>query len=209
MPSVGERVDPMEFYARAAVLVVIVGWGVYFWTLPLEPLFHTHIEGSPGYSAIGESFLHWVNLVFHEAGHILLMPFGRTLMIAGGSIMQILMPWICMMVLLFKQRDPFGASVGMWWMGQSTLDVAPYIYDADRRVLTLLGKGNGRELVGSDGRTPHDWYNLLTHYGQLHQAEQLAELVWFAGVGIMAVAMVWGAACLRRQWPQVYNLGDR
>jgi len=209
MPRVDERVDPMEFYARAGVFVVLVGWGIYFWTLPIEPLFHNHLVGNPGYSAIGESFLHWVNLVFHEAGHMIFMPFGRTLSIAGGSIMQLLMPMICVVVLLVKQRDPFGASVATWWLGQSMLDLAPYIYDAKRRVLTLLGGGNGRELVGPDGGTPHDWYNLLTHYGQLQNAEALAGVVWFMGVAVMATAMAWGAARLYSQWPNVYELGQR
>jgi len=45
---------------------------------------------------------------------------------AGAAINAL----ICMAVLLFKTRDPFGASVALWWVGESFLDIAPYINDA-------------------------------------------------------------------------------
>jgi len=45
-------------------------------------------SGDPG-------FLHLPNLVFHEAGHIILSPFGRFLGVLGGSLMQVLIPCVC------------------------------------------------------------------------------------------------------------------
>ncbi len=54
-----------------------------------------------GYPEISESFMHRVNLVFHEAGHVIFMPFGRFLSILGGTLGQWLIPFIvlCSFVL--------------------------------------------------------------------------------------------------------------
>lgn len=75
--------DSMTFYGRAALLVVLVWWGWKFITTPLETNY------------TGESFLHLINLPFHEAGHLIFIPFGRFMTILGGSLGQVLMPIIC------------------------------------------------------------------------------------------------------------------
>ena len=54
------------------------------------------------------SFMHLVNLPFHEAGHIVFMPFGDFMMSLGGSLLQVLIPVICGWVFLFKQNDSSG-----------------------------------------------------------------------------------------------------
>jgi hypothetical protein len=41
------------------------------------------------------AFLHLVNLVFHEAGHVIFGVLGRFLGILGGSLNQVLTPAIC------------------------------------------------------------------------------------------------------------------
>ena len=50
----------------------------------------------------GNSFLHLVNLPFHEAGHIISRPFGAFITSLGGTPGQLLMPFICMGTLLIK-----------------------------------------------------------------------------------------------------------
>jgi hypothetical protein len=77
-----------------------------------------------------DAFIHGPNLIFHEAGHVVFMPFGEFLRILGGSLGQCLMPLIVMLVFLFKEDDPFGASIGLWWLGQNLTDVVLYISDA-------------------------------------------------------------------------------
>jgi hypothetical protein len=53
---------------------------------------------------IFDSFWHLVNLPFHEAGHIIFRPFGRLMTSLGGSMMQVLVPLVCMAVFLVKTR---------------------------------------------------------------------------------------------------------
>ena len=47
----------------------------------------------------------------------------------SGSLTQIAIPLLCL-VALARHGDRFGASVALWWTGESLLDLAPYIADA-------------------------------------------------------------------------------
>ncbi len=121
--------DSMTLYGRAIVFLGLLWWGRIFIMTPLETNY------------TGESFLHLINLPFHEAGHLIFSPFGRFMMILGGSLGQVLMPLICLGTFLIKTRDPFGASVALWWTAESIMDVAPYINDA--RDMELISTGWG------------------------------------------------------------------
>jgi len=88
--------------------------------------------------------MHLVNLPFHEGGHVVFSFFGSRLLTSlGGSLMQLIIPLTCAAVLLFRTRDPFGAALAVWWLGESFVDLAPYIADARALSLTLLGGGTG------------------------------------------------------------------
>lgn len=144
----------------------------------------------------GESVLHLVNLPFHEAGHVLFRPFGQFMTTLGGTLGQLLVPLVCGSVLLLQQRDPFGAMVGCWWLGENLLDIAPYINDARAGVLPLVGGNFGH----SSPYGFHDWEYLLTATGLLGQDHLLARLVHGSGGLIMLTALVWGGWLLATLW---------
>jgi hypothetical protein len=131
------------------------------------------------------SFMHLINLPFHEAGHILFMPFGAFMTTLGGSLLQVLVPLVCAWAFFVQQEDPFGASVCIWWAGESLLDLSPYIDDARSLQLMLLG-GPADEVEG------HDWEAILTHLGWLHLDHSLAHAAWLLGALLMIGALVWG-----------------
>ncbi len=141
-------------------------------------------------AASGIWLLHTMILPFHEFGHVLFSPFGRFMAILGGSLFQVLMPLGLLLVFLFKQRDTFGASVMLWWCGESFVDLAPYIADAVERNLPLTG-GNGSE--------GHDWGNLLTMMDALPHTLAIARLSFGIGCLLMLLALAWGAYLLRLQ----------
>lgn len=136
---------------------------------------------------IGASFLHLVSIPFHEAGHILLAPLGEFMTSFGGSLLQVLVPVVCMVAFLTTSPNPFGAAVMAWWAGQNLMDVALYINDARSLELVLLGGRTGAEVEG------HDWEHLLTVLGLLHRDHQIASAVHFTGAAMMVGALVWGA----------------
>jgi len=164
-------------------LIIVAGLIIWSWQL---------ISPSIESNAVGNSFLHLINLPFHEAGHIIFRPFGAFITSLGGTLGQLLMPLICMAVLLFKTRDPFGASVALWWVGESFLDIAPYINDARAGQLPLLGGNFGHSAPYGF----HDWQYLLTESGLLQYDHVLAKAAFAMGSAIMLLSLLWSGFLL-------------
>jgi hypothetical protein len=144
----------------------------------------------------GNSFFHLVNLPFHEAGHLFFQLFGRWMTSLGGTLGQLLIPLACLLVLLLKTRDPFGASVSLWWLGESFMDIAPYINDARSQELVLLGGVTGREADYGY----HDWEFILNEVGLLHYDRTLAALAQVLGILLMLLSFAWAAYVLLKQY---------
>jgi len=176
------RTDPMVFWGRVAVYVVFFVWGWYFILLDFRT------------NDIGHSFMHRVDLVFHEAGHMIFMPFGQFMHVLGGSLGQLLMPAIVMGALIYKNRDNFGGSIGLWWLGESLKDLAPYINDARDLQLQLL-TGHSQDVPET-----HDWANILLDLGLIFQEKKIAFAADAVGTLIMLLAMAWGGYILLLQY---------
>lgn len=172
---------------RAALIgrgILYVGLLAWTWRFVTQPM---------GTAAMS-SFLHGVNLAFHEAGHILFVPGGAFLTALGGSLLQLLVPLICLVALVRQNRDAFGGSLALWWMGENLLDLAPYIADALTLELVLLGGFTGREVEG------HDWEAILGALGWLDRASGLGQTAHGLGVVVMVGACIWGAYALAAEW---------
>ena len=168
---------------HALVLLALFFWGMKF------------VFSSVGSNYSGESFLHLVNLPFHEAGHILFRVFGQFMATLGGSLTQLLVPLICLSAFLFKTRDAFGASVSLWWLGENLVDLAPYINDARDLNLVLLGG-----VTGKDVDDFHDWEFILRKLGWLEYDHALAKISHMTGALLMTCAVCWGGFLLSKQF---------
>ncbi len=173
------NVSKVEVASYGVIWLLLALWGWSFIAMDFRS------------AEIMRSFMHNVDLIFHEAGHILFMPFGRYMMFLGGSLFQVLLPLILVFAFLIVNKDAFGASVCLWWAGQSLMDVAPYIADARALRLPLLGGGTGADRPGS-----HDWQNLLRPIGMLEHDIRIASIVDLIGSGVLLIALVWGAYML-------------
>ena len=180
---VDEHTDDIAFWGRVAIYVVFFVWGWYFIWLDFRG------------NEIGESFMHRVNLVFHEAGHMIFMLFGRFMQVLGGTLGQLIMPLVVMGALVLKNRDNFGGSIGLWWFGQSLMDCAPYINDARDLQLMLLGGGTGADRPGV-----HDWENILTTLGLLQHERSIAWMADALGSVTVMLALAWGGYILYLQY---------
>ena len=177
-----EKTNPLALSGRALIFLFAVIWGFSFIVRPLESNY------------TGGSFMHLINLPFHEAGHVIFSPFGEFITYLGGTLMQVLIPAICMVAFL-RQGDRFGASVALWWIGQSLIDAAPYINDARARELVLLGG-----VTGQDVPEGHDWYVLLGKLGLLNYDRLLAHLTQYGGSLLMLLSFAWGGYMLYVQF---------
>ncbi len=182
------QVNPLYFYGRVALYVIFLIWGWQFISMEYDV-----VVG--GFSEIGNSFMHRVNLVFHEAGHVIFMPFGRFMTILGGTLGQWLIPFIVLCAFVLNTRDTFGATIGLWWLGQSFMDAAPYINDARAVQLILLGGVTGRDQPGY-----HDWENILSDLRWMQYDHTIAGIVDTLGEGLMLISFLWGARVLYLQY---------
>jgi hypothetical protein len=139
--------------------------------------------------------MHLINLPFHEAGHVLLSPFGEFMRVLGGTLGQLLIPAICLGTFLLRNRDPFAASAGLWWLAENFMDIAPYIADARSGSLLLLGGVTGRDVPGY-----HDWENILGTLNLLRYDTALGDLSYAFGRLLMLAAFAWGGWALVQQW---------
>lgn len=176
------QTGPLGFLARATLWLVLLIWGGLLILSPVSS------------NAVGESFLHLINLPFHEAGHLIFSPFGRFIASVGGTLGQLLVPLACGVTFLLKNRDNFAAAVSLWWLGENFLDIAPYINDARAGTLPLLG--------GNTGQTApygfHDWQFILGELDLLEYDHTLAGLAGIMGSSIMLLSLVWSGFLLYR-----------
>ncbi|MFP5305132.1 MAG: zinc ribbon domain-containing protein, partial [Gammaproteobacteria bacterium] len=149
-------------------------------------------------AAVWQSFLHNVDLPFHEFGHVLFRPFGEWMMYLGGSLFQCLLPLLLAGYFVFRQGQPFSAAVCLWWCGQNFIDVAPYIGDARALALPLIGEFSEEAVDLRAFR--HDWHNVLGALGWLNYDQRLAALAKGSGVLLMLLSWVWGGLLLRIQY---------
>lgn len=126
-------------------------------------------------------FIDNVNLIFHEAGHTILLQliFGEFLHVLGGSLFQILIPFICATYFLLRQQS-FSGSLLLMWMGQSIINVSLYAGDSVVQALPLLGGDN----VG------HDWFYLLSRTGMLIHTDTIANVLFLIGATLIVVSTV-------------------
>ena len=125
-------------------------------------------------------FLDGVNLLVYEAGHLVLAPFGQTLSMLGGTLLQLAFP-LAFVVYFARRAQRFEAAVCGVWAAESGMYTATYMADANALALPLVG-----------GHL-HDWRWLFQRAGILDAAEEI-------GIGVHALASlgaivaVWAAA---------------
>jgi len=124
------------------------------------------------------AFIHGIDLVFHEAGHVIFGFFGEFLAVLGGSLMQVLIPVIATAAFV-RTRQWASAAVTLFWTGQAFSDVAIYAAAGRARALPLLAEG----LI-------HDWHYLLGRLGLLQSAESIGRAIFALGALTMIASLV-------------------
>ena len=132
------------------------------------------------------AFVHLIDLVFHEAGHVIFGFFGRFLGMLGGSLNQVLVPALCT-GYFFWHRQPAAAAVALFWTGESLADVAIYVADGRDMALPLLAEG-----------LTHDWNWILSELSLRNHAPSLGRAVFVVAVLVLLAAIALLATDLLR-----------
>jgi hypothetical protein len=178
--DVPEDVPRAAWYGRLALLAVVAIWAT--------SVLLSRMTEPP-------TLLHLTVILFHEAGHVIFMPFGEAVRVAGGTLGQLLMPFICA-VALHRRGDNFGAAICFAWMGMSLMDASVYAYDAADPLLPLIGGGTGSDSF-------HDFVFLFERYGQLGHARGWAMAMKALGAIAVYASLAWAAVLLFLQSEQL------
>jgi len=135
------------------------------------------------YDPMQGSFLDNVDLPIHETGHLLFRPFGEFMMVAGGSLFQVIFPLVFVAYFIW-QRSYYSAAIVMLWVGQSILNV--WVYASDAIVMQLVLTSG---FTGTEGSF-HDWNYMLTETGMLGSFKSITKIIRFAGTVTIIVAGV-------------------
>lgn len=127
-------------------------------------------------------FLDFVNLPFHEAGHLFFAIFGSTLHYLGGTLGQLAVPLLLLGYFLLRVENPFAAAFCLFWLGESLVNVSIYMADARELALPLVGGGD------------HDWNALFFRFGLLTEpaVERISTSTHFLGTAVMVLGVAWG-----------------
>jgi len=126
----------------------------------------------------GWCFLDHVNLPFHEFGHILFTPLGDTMHFLGGTIGQLMWPFVLVFYFIHR-KEYLSSSFCLFWFGENFLNISKYMADARDLLLPLVGGGI------------HDWNHLFYKWGILHLDKSIAGVIFTLGVIVMTGSLIW------------------
>jgi len=136
-------------------------------------------------AAKGRGPLLMIDVVFvpiHEGGHLLFSYFGRFLNVAGGTLLQLAVPFTLAAYFAF-QRQLQGTAFCAFFCFEQLLPIATYMADARAQELPLLTVGDPEFVI-------HDWNYLFSALGVLDHDTQIATCVraigWLGMFGTVA-----------------------
>ena len=122
------------------------------------------------------------DLFVHEMGHLFFAPFGPVLRMAGGTILQLLVP-AGLALYAYSYEYRIATQLFVFWLGHSFINVSVYAADARAQALPLVS------LAGSDNAM-HDWHWMLGGLGVLEWDTAIGTGFWIVGVVWFVVAML-------------------
>jgi len=128
------------------------------------------------YAPMQGSFLDMVDLPIHETGHLIFGIFGEFVGMAGGTLLQLILPAIFVGYFWWNEKY-FSAAIVLFWVGQSIINVHIYAQDAIAMQLPLVGGGI------------HDWNWMLTRVGLLASTGTIAGFIRVLGTLTIIVAV--------------------
>ena len=137
----------------------------------------------------GDLFLDPANAVIHEAGHPLFSYLGDFMQVFGGTLFQLLVPFLLAMAF-YVRRQPIGFSLFLFFVFENLLYVAQYMSTARSLEGQYIAIGAGAMDGSEMDPNMHDWHNLFTRFGVLNQDIEISKythtLAWLGMLGVVA-----------------------
>jgi hypothetical protein len=116
----------------------------------------------------------------HAVGHALFRVFGLTAAVAGGTMLQLLVP-LALGLFFIHRRQPKGVALCLFFFFEQFLPIARYMADAQAQQLPLIS-------IGSYESAIHDWNYLFSKLGLLPYDIVIANI--FRSVGCVGMISV-------------------
>ncbi len=124
----------------------------------------------------------YIFLPIHEGGHLLFRWFGEVPMVMGGTLLQLLVPFLLAVYFVF-QRHTTGTALCAFFFFENFLNVAIYMADARAQALQYV-------TVGDPEFAEHDWFVMFSSVGLLDRDTSIAAgvrlLGWLGMLGVVA-----------------------
>ena len=127
-----------------------------------------------GSTALGLSY---VDLGFHELGHLVFSWAPGLVPVLAGSVLQIAVP-VGLALYFMVRRESYAAGLLFAWAATSAANVSVYAGDAPTQTLSLLGNG------------VHDWAWILGSVGHMEWATPLASGIRWFGVALALIGLL-------------------
>lgn len=125
------------------------------------------------------TFIDNLNLLIHEGGHGIFRLFGDFIYTLGGTLMQIIIPILCLWYAVSNKKR-FIIQLSILWLGQSLMNISVYATDARERILPLLG-GN---------KVYHDWHWMLSRLNLLEYDDVIGLIFYLSGIGCFIISFL-------------------
>lgn len=179
MPLINFEIEEWKPVSRIGGVVWLVFYGLF--------LLYAFADKS------GFLLIDYVNLIIHEGGHFFFSFFGYTITILGGTLGELIVPFLCAAYFFFH-RETTGFAFACFWFFENFLYIGTYMADARTLALNLVGSGD------------HDWEILFGQWGLLPQDQRIGGTTRILGwIGMFAV-MAWLANRLRLSWSSEKSL---
>ncbi len=123
-----------------------------------------------------------LTLIIHEAGHTIFGIFGwRFLTILGGTLMQMLIPFLIVIWGWFNKKQ-FIIQASLYWLGFAWIDSAAYADDTLDKAMPL---------IGNLPKSAHDFGNLLSSMNLLEQHATVAWIMYSIGLLILLFSVIY------------------
>ena len=115
-----------------------------------------------------------VNLIVHEAGHLLFSWLGPTPGLWGGTLLELLVP-LALAAHFAYHRQTTGVVFAAFFFFENFLYISVYMADARAQVLPLVTVGD------PDAGEGHDWFLIFSRWGVLQRDVSIARVVRIVG----------------------------
>jgi len=164
--------EPLKPWARVTPFLLIVSllfFGLFLYAL-VRDMEMPHL--------MNDAFMQ-----IHAGGHALFRVFGLTAAVAGGTFLQLFVPF-ALGLYFIRQRQPLYVALCLFFFFEQFLPIARYMADAQAQQLPWMSIGRYESLI-------HDWNYLFTQLGVLSYDTVIASIVRSVGCLGMIGSMFW------------------